>query len=88
VNLYCGRHRENHDLRPSIVEQVVYSLSAAYADAITEPEGGAAYAGEDALRLIPCPVEVARWAGDSEMYAEHVEQSVECRRAHERKARP
>jgi hypothetical protein len=81
MKVYCYRHHINHRLTAGEAEQVIYALSAAYADELTNDSSDLLFAGEDAMTHIPCPLEVFRWSGDSEMYAEHTEQCVESRRS-------
>jgi hypothetical protein len=84
LNLYCWPHNAVHTFPVADIERIVYALG---------PVGNDQYASgfEDAdnqvgpLREVtdpqPCWAEVLRWAGDSEMYAEHVEQGIGCREA-------
>lgn len=74
LRLYCWPHRTTHEFGLKDVEKIVYALGADAADR-----------GPDANRVpvedfIPsCPNEVLDWADDAEVYAEHVEQGIECR---------
>lgn len=74
MNLYCWRCNGPHVLLLDDVERLVYALATDAADR-----------SERADRVpladyIPsCYLTVLRWAADSEMYAEWVEQGVECR---------
>jgi hypothetical protein len=73
VRLHCWTHNTTHHLTPGQAEQVVYALTAATSDAVISD---IVPVGE-----YPCPLEALRWAGDPELYAEHVQQGVESRRA-------
>lgn len=85
LNLYCWRHNAVHAVPLHDVEKILYALGPAPTDAyfsgyddgkgmhgVTEPT-------RDRDERPDCWLEVLRWADDSEMYAEHVEQGIECR---------
>lgn len=83
VRLYCWPCRTVHEFKADDVEWIVYALGAlevhAYQVASEDPE-----LGGDLGRAGPtCLEEVLRVAGDSDMAAEHVEQGVQCRQAHD-----
>lgn len=82
MNLYCPSCATVHAIHPDQVERIVYTLVAAYADAITEPDDGdRVAAGDDPVLRQACLWEVGRWGRDGELYAEHVEQCLGSRRA-------
>lgn len=74
MNLYCWAHNTAHPFTPDDVEEIVYALTGVFADA----ECGN---WSSRIRRMRCPKEVLGWARDGEMYYEHVEQGVECRKA-------
>lgn len=82
--LYCWLHRDNHSFTQGEVEKIVYSLGAAETDAYLD----GARDPETALTNPPpsptCLQDALRSADNPEVYAEHVEQGVECRRAHQK----
>jgi hypothetical protein len=79
VNLYCWQHKANHVMEVHDVEQLVYALTVGYADAITTTDDRR-FPDDAYSDHLPCPLAVAKqWASDPEIYAEHVEQEVECR---------
>jgi hypothetical protein len=80
MDLYCWQHNTNHHLTAGELERAFYALGAAYSDELTEPDGDRVYAGELSIEHPICPVAVAREWADPEMYAEVIEQGVECRK--------
>jgi hypothetical protein len=76
LNLYCWRCRAAHSFTVADIERLVYALAT---DAADRSERADRVPIEDYQPS--CYHEVLRWAGDSEMYAEWVEQGVECRSA-------
>jgi len=81
VPLFCWHHNAVHRLTHGQVERVVYALTGALADVTVEPLPQ--FVGEDSHEHLVCPEMVLRSYLDVEMYGEHVEQGVECRRASE-----
>jgi hypothetical protein len=85
LNLYCWPCREVHQLPAADVEKIVYALGPAPTDAYFSgyDDGGDNYGlGAEPTRARdyqPCWLEVLKSADDSEVYAEHVEQGIECR---------
>lgn len=86
MTLYCWRCNGPHVLLLPDVEKIVYALGPAPTDAYFSgyDDGGDNYGlGAEPTRSKDeqptCWLEVLRWADDSEMYAEHVEQGIECR---------
>jgi len=75
-DLYCFSCKGNHSFSPTAIERIVYALTAALADAKTEP----AEAGPAAAPMFWCLDDVANSAWSPEGYAEHVEQGLACRR--------
>lgn len=75
MNLYCWQHKANHLLPLAEVERLVYALGV---DGWDRGPGADRVAQGD---FVPaCPLDVVKnWAGDPEIYAEWVEQGVECR---------
>jgi len=69
MNLYCWPCRAPHVLLLRDVERIVYALGAHETD--KDPRAGS-WAGS-------CLLQVLRWADDAEIYAEHVEEGIECR---------
>jgi hypothetical protein len=85
VHLYCWPCKTVHEFSLQDVERIVYALGA---EAITAYEAGFNDGGEnfgegERTRLPEdppqCLREVLRGAVDIEVYAEHVEQGIECR---------
>jgi hypothetical protein len=70
MNLHCWPCRTVHEFGLDDVERIVYALGGIAADdfnrIVSEPD---------------CLISVLRGASDSEAYAEHVDQGVECRQA-------
>lgn len=83
--LYCGACNENHDLKPSKVEAIVYALQAAELDALQDRS-------QDYLdargRNPDCLIDVADGATDIERYYEHVESFIQTRRYRQHHAAP
>lgn len=80
--LHCDRHNDTHLFTASELERVVYAMSCALAIAETENDPECRpNAGEDAFQNFPCLKEMLSAANCIEMYAEHVDGSVEARRA-------
>jgi hypothetical protein len=85
MNLYCWPHRVVHAVPLADVEKIVYALGPAPTDAYFSgyDDGGDNWGeGNKPTRTRdyqPCWLEVLKWADDAEMYAEHVEQGIECR---------
>lgn len=84
MNLYCWPHRTVHEFTLKDVEKIVYALGV---EAITAYQSGFDDGSAD-VEPIPtrlpedppqCLLEVLRGADDIEVYAEHVEQGIECR---------
>lgn len=81
IRLYCWAHQAVHELPIEDVEKLVYALQAA--------EKTAWQAGADDPRMghlcardpMDCPFEIRKWAEDSELFAEHVEQGSASREA-------
>lgn len=73
MDLYCWPHNTTHHFTAGEVEQIVYALTGWAYDSEQ-------VAGEYNPKRLTCPQEALRMAGDSEMYVEHVEQGVECRK--------
>jgi len=92
LNLYCWQHRTVHAFPLADVERIIYALGAetidgydgGYRDGWNVRRVGGPW-GSDRTRLTDDPPDclktVLRGAGDDEVYAEHVEQGVECRKA-------
>jgi len=92
MRLYCWQHRTVHAFPLADVEQIIYALGASvidaydggYRDGWNNANDNRPY-GADRARQTDDPPDclrrVIREAGDCEMYAEHVEQGVECRKA-------
>lgn len=87
IRLACpqgGRrdHPLTHDLTVGQIERIVYALTAAYGDEVTEQDADSRPdVGGRSEELAPCPIEVLGWASDDEMYREHVEGCYEQARA-------
>jgi hypothetical protein len=95
LNLYCWPHNAVHAFPVADVEEIVYALAADPTDSYRSGWDDRAAAELHAVRHggpvagpteghpgIPCLKEVLKnWARDSEVYAEHVEQGVGCRKA-------
>lgn len=85
LRLYCWRHNLLHEIAVPDVEKILYALGPAPTDAYfsgyDDGRGmhGVAEPTRDRDERPDCWLEVLRWADDSEMYAEHVEQGIECR---------
>lgn len=88
LRLYCWQHNEVHEFTLDDVEQIIYALAAgvpnAYGLGADHPEFG--HLCEAAKP--ECPIDTLRSAGDIELFAEHVEQGVECRAAAEQITAP
>lgn len=85
--LYCWQHNGIHHVTNGDAEQIIYALFGVYSDEVTESDADSRpYAGEAPWDHHLCPLTVLGWASDGEMYREHVEQGVECRRARARNA--
>lgn len=80
MKVFCSKHNDVHQLSAGQVELIVYGLSFAYAEAVTEPDGDRIYAEEDGFNHVPCPLQVIHWATDGEMFKEVVDPMVEARR--------
>jgi hypothetical protein len=84
LRLYCWPCRTVHEFKLKDIERIVYSLGAAeilaydsgYQDAEDKIERTRPADGPSA-----CLLTALRDAGNSEVFAEHVEQGVECREA-------
>ena len=78
--LFCWSHNRAHRFTPGEGERIVYALMALLHDAelahAQRQEPPAIDSRDDPI----CPEAALRLAYDSEGYAEHVEQGVECRR--------
>lgn len=70
--LYCWPCKDVHVFSPDDVERIVYALGAD----VVQADGSAPERGEP-----DCLGEVLGWARSAELYAEHVEQGIECRKA-------
>jgi len=83
MQLYCWPCRTVHEFGLEDVEKIVYALGPVGDDQYSSGFDDGATPGAGPIRLPgdpqPCWLEVLRWADDSEMYAEHVEQGIECR---------
>lgn len=84
MHLYCTRHNTTHEMTEGDVEQVVYALTAAQADAVCEPDGDRIDAGDLPDQHMACPQEVLRSWTDPEVYAEWIEGCIESRKAVQR----
>jgi len=76
MHLYCWPHNAVHAFPVADIERIVYALGVEIVhqrDAERVPPESPADFGTQ------CPIEALRWAGDG--YADHVEQSIECREA-------
>lgn len=91
MNLYCWQHRTVHAFPLADVEKIIYALGAEAIDGYDggyrdgwNANDGAPY-GTDRTRRAEdpqdCLMTVLRGADNPEVYAEHVEQGVECRKA-------
>lgn len=85
MRFYCWPHRVVHEFDLKAVEKIAYALGA---EAVTAYEagfndGGENYGEGERTRLPEdgpqCLRKVLRGADDIEVYAEHVEQGIECR---------
>jgi hypothetical protein len=82
LTLYCWQHNANHMLKLADLERLVYALSAAVSDAYGIGADDPALGREFAALPSCCLLDVVKdWAGDPDMYADHVEQGVACRQA-------
>jgi hypothetical protein len=95
VRLYCWSCLTVHTFALADVERIVYALVAdpidsyrsgwddrAAAELHAVRHGGPVAGPTEGHPGTPCPKDVLKnWAGDIELYAEHVEQGVECRAA-------
>jgi hypothetical protein len=68
VRLPCPKHRW-HDVAPLDVAVIVATLTGRLADATVEEDWP--FHGESADDHLECPLVVATWAKDCEMYLEH-----------------
>jgi hypothetical protein len=83
VNLYCWPHKTVHRFDLADVEQIVYALGAAERDGHRAGADDPSFGRQVARLQAACLREVLKtWAGDPDLFAEHVEQGVECRVAH------
>jgi hypothetical protein len=53
MKVYCYRHYENHHLTAGEAEQVIYALSAGYADELTNDPSDLLFAGLVTVRCTP-----------------------------------
>jgi hypothetical protein len=82
VNLYCWPCRTVHEFKLKDVERIVYALGQAEVEALHL--GGVIGQQTECKELAAagpsCPRDVLSAAGDGDLYSEHVEQGVECRK--------
>lgn len=76
LNLYCWPHNAVHTFPVADVERIVYALGV---EIVHQRDAERVRAESPADFGTQCPIEALRWAGDG--YADHVEQSIECRKA-------
>ncbi len=81
MKLYCAGCNAVHTFTAGEVERIVYALQCAEVDARTERNGAERHeAGEDSFGNELCLDFALRYAGDTEVYYEGVENLVENRR--------
>lgn len=73
--LFCGKCVDNHDIKPSKVEAIVYALQAAELDALQDPN-----AVKERGRDPECLIDIADGADHPELYYEHVTAFISKRR--------
>lgn len=78
--VYCTPCKINHRVTTGEMERIVYTLAAGWADAdIADPIEDVRQPGGFPAQV--CLEDAGTMSWDSESYAEHVEQAVECRKA-------